>query len=257
MGELKMKIGRFETNKIYNEDCYKAIKELPDKSIDLIITDPPYELETERGGGFFRITNEKRRKYQNEIGNMMCGISKEMLDLMCRKMKKVNMYIFCSRKQMLSLLNYAEDNGLSWNLLTWHKTNPIPTCNNKYLSDTEYIVFMREKSVKVFGDYYTKKTYFVSSVNKDDKKIYNHPTIKPLEIIKCFITNSSNENDLVFDPFIGSGTTAVACKELGRSYMGFEIEDKYFKIAQKRIEDLTKDGQTTIFNDFEQIELDL
>lgn len=241
-----MKIGRFETNNIYNEDCYKAIKDIPDKSIDLVITDPPYELENERGGGFFKLNNKNRRKYQDEIKTMMNGVSEELLDDLCKKMRKVNMYIFCSRKQMLSLLNYAENNNYSWNLLTWHKTNPIPTCNNKYLSDTEYIVFMREKNVNVYGNYHSKSTYFISGINKKDKDMYKHPTIKPTNIIKNLIINSSQEGDVVLDTFIGSGTTAVACKETGRQYLGFEIDQDYFKIAQDRINGITKAGQTSL-----------
>ena len=217
-------------------DCLEIMKDIPDKSIDLIVIDPPYELEAQRGGGFFRNSNEKRRKYQDEIENMMTGVSEQLLDILCNKMKKVNMYIFCSRTQMLTLLNYANKNNFSWNLLTWHKTNPIPTCNNKYLNDTEYIVFMREKGVQVFGSYHTKKSYFITSVNKKEKQLYRHPTIKPLDIIENLIINSSQENDTILDCFMGSGTTGVACKNLNRNFIGIELDEKYFNIAKERIE---------------------
>ena len=217
-------------------DCLELMKDIPDKSVDLVVIDPPYELETQRGGGFFRESNEKRRKYQDEIKSMMIGISEQLLDILCNKMKKVNMYIFCSRTQMLTLLNYANKNNFSWNLLTWHKTNPIPTCNNKYLNDTEYIVFMREKGVQVFGSYHTKKSYFITSVNKKEKQLYGHPTIKPLDIIENLIINSSQENDTILDCFMGSGTTGVACIKLNRNFIGIELDEKYFNIAKERIE---------------------
>lgn len=126
--------------------------------------------------------------------------------------------------------NYSID------LLTWHKTNPTPTCNNTYLSDTEYCIFAREKGVKLYGTYHTKKKYYITPINKNDKKLYNHPTIKPLEIIQNLIINSSTEGDIVLDPFLGSGTTAVASKMLNRQYIGFEINKDYFEIAQKRID---------------------
>ena len=234
-----------EKIKLYNGDCLEILKYISDKSVDLVIIDPPYELESERGGGLFSNNNPNKRQYQNEISNMMNGISNETLDLLGSKMKKINMYIFCSRTQMLNLLNYAKDNNYSWNLLMWHKTNPIPTCNNKYLNDTEYIVYMREKGVKIYGNYHTKKTYFMTPINKADKKEFNHPTIKPLEIIKNLIINSSNENDIVLDCFMGSGTTGVACKELKRNFIGIELNEKYFEIAKKRIEE--KNNQATIF----------
>lgn len=231
-------------------DCIEILKDIPDNSIDLVVIDPPYELETQRGGGFFRESNEKRRKYQDEIENMMLGISEELLDAICNKMKKVNMYIFCSRTQMLTLLNYANKKCFSWNLLAWHKTNPIPTCNNKYLNDTEYIVFMREKGVSIYGNYHTKKSYYVTPTNKEDKKLYKHPTIKPLDIIKNLIINSSQENDTVLDCFMGSGTTGVACKELNRNFIGIEIDNTYFEIAKNRIEELDKPKEQTNIYDY-------
>lgn len=142
-------------------------------------------------------------------------------------------------------------------IIIWKKTNVTPLCGNKYLTDKEYCLFFREKGVKIMGEYETKQTVYISSSNRGDKEDYEHPNCKPIEIIKNEIINSSNENDIVLDCFLGSGTTAVACKETGRQYIGFEINEKYFKIAQDRLNGITKDGQTTIFTDFEQTELEL
>lgn len=119
--------------------------------------------------------------------------------------------------------------------MTWHKTNPIPTCNGTYLSDTEYCVLARESGTKIYGTYETKKKWWVSKCNVDDKKLYSHPTIKPLEIIKNLIINSSKENDVVLDAFMGSGTTAVACKELNRHFIGFELNPEFYEIANNRL----------------------
>lgn len=139
--------------------------------------------------------------------------------------------------------------------MCWHKTNPTPTCGNKYLTDTEFCLFFREKGVKVYGEYATKRTFYVSTKNLEDKKLYNHPTIKPLEIIQNLIINSSNEGDIVLDPFLGRGTTVVASKMLNRQYIGFEINKDYFEIAQKRIDDILNinnedklNYQTTLFD---------
>lgn len=120
-------------------------------------------------------------------------------------------------------------------LFTWHKSNPIPTCNNKYLSDTEYCLMFRAENTKIEGTYETKSKYFISQLNKKDKNLYEHPTIKPIEFVKNHIINSTKENDIVLDCFLGSGTTAVACKELGRKYIGFEIDYNYFNIAKNRL----------------------
>lgn len=127
--------------------------------------------------------------------------------------------------------------------------------NNTYANDTEYCVMAREKgTTKLYGDYDSKKKYWITPTNKADKDLYKHPTIKPVEIIKTLISNSTNEGDVVLDCFMGSGTTGVACKELNRDFIGIEIDDEYFKIAKDRINGITADGQLSIFTDVEQME---
>ena len=128
----------------------------------------------------------------------------------------------------------------TWTFSFWGKKNPIPTCNNKYLSDLEYVVFAHEKGVAIFGNYKTKSKFYISETNKDDKSDFKHPTIKPLPFIKNMVENSSERGGLVLDPFAGSGTTAVAAKMLNRHFIGFEIEPKYFKIATDRVDGITK-----------------
>lgn len=225
-----------ELNVIYNEDCYEGIKKIPSKSIDLVYIDPPYDMET-RGGGFHDI-----RDYYDLIQDegMADGISKALLDELCRVMKKINIYIYCSKNQLRQLFDYFDDKNCNIDLLVWHKTNPIPTVNNKYLSDLEYILFIRDKGVKCYTTYETGSKLYQSTVNKNDKDLYGHPTIKPLEMVKTHILNSTQENEVVLDCFMGSGTTAVACKELGRNYIGFEINPKYYQIAIDRVNGITQ-----------------
>ena len=233
--------------KLYNEDCLTALKELPDKSVDLVVTDPPYLIETD-GAGFFgkkydeyTKTGQKKqvgeRYVMKEIYGMKNGFSDEVLSELCRVMKKINCYFFCSQKQIPILLDFfVNKRQCNWNLLTWHKTNPMPTCGNKYLPDTEFIMFFREKGVKIYGSFETKFTYYVTKRNMEDKKKYGHPTIKPLEIVKNLVINSSNEGDTVLDCFMGSGTTGVASKSLDRDFIGIEINKDYFETAKERIE---------------------
>jgi len=93
--------------------------------------------------------------------------------------------------------------------------------------------------VKLYGDCHTKRKWYASNLNVADKKLYGHPTIKPLQIIQNFVVNSSVEGDTVLDCFMGSGTTGVACRNLNRNFIGIEIDPKYFEIAQKRLEEVT------------------
>lgn len=214
-------------------DCLEVMKDIPDKSIDLIVTDPPYQIETS-GAGIYK---QEDKQYVKQLNGMKDGFSEEVLNELCRVMKKINIYIWCSQKQILPLLEYfVKQKKCNWNLFTWHKTNPVPACGNKYLTDTEFCLFFREKGVKVGGNFASKFTYKVTPLNQKDKKLYGHPTIKPLDIIENFIINSSNEGDLVLDTFLGSGTTGVACKKLNRNFIGIEIENKYIEIAKERIE---------------------
>lgn len=247
-----------KVNYIKHGDCYKLLGEIPNNSIDLIVTDPPYILETDGAGMFGKKADNYggQRYVMKNIDFMKNGISENVLDELIRVMKKINIYIWCSQKQLPIFYKYfVEKKKCNWNLLCWHKTNPTPTCGNKYLTDTEFCLFFREKGVKVYGEYATKRTFYVSTKNLEDKKLYNHPTIKPLEIIQNIIINSSNEGDIVLDPFLGSGTTAVASKMLNRKYIGFEINKDYFEIAQKRIDDILNinnedklNYQTTLFD---------
>mgnify|MGYP001166079009 CR=1 FL=1 len=224
-----------EFDRIYLEDCLEGLKKIPDKSIDLSVTDPPYEIET-TGAGLYKQTD---KQYIKELNSMKDGFSKEILDELCRVLKKINVYFFCSQKQIIPLLDYfVKGKKCNYNIISWHKTNPIPACGNKYLTDTEFILFFRERGVKIYGEFHTKFTYYITPLNQKDKKLYGHPTVKPLNIVRNFIINSSLPGDIVLDPFMGSGTTAVACLETDRHFIGFETNEDYYNIALSRINEV-------------------
>lgn len=152
---------------------------------------------------------------------------------------------------------FIDKHNCNFNLLCWCKTNPTPACNNTWLPDLEYCLVFKEKGAPRYNDGYENKSkWYQSPINKGDKDLYNHPTIKPLEMVKKHLLHSTKENDIVLDPFVGSGTTCVACKELGRQYIGFEIDEKFYKIAKDRLNGINQKGQTDLFNtDFEQLSL--
>ena len=115
-----------------------------------------------------------------------------------------------------------------------------------YLNDTEYCINFREKGCIIRGEIEQKKKYFITALNKKIKDLFEHNTIKPIEIIKNLILNGSDENDIVADFFLGSGTTAVACKELDRQYLGFEIDKKWYDIANDRLNCVDASGQISL-----------
>lgn len=227
-------------NIIFCQDCLEGMRQMPDCSVDLIVTDPPYQFKDTTGGGAFgtdrgKSTHKKGRTYHAQLAPISEGISDEVLEEMCRICKIPNIYLFCNKDQMPQFLNFAVSHNLNYDILAWHKTDPTPMCGNKYLSDTEYIVFMRGKGAKVYGTYETKKKWWVQKTNIKDKVLYGHPTIKPLNIIQTLIMNSTLEGEIVCDPYIGSGTTAVAAMRLKRQFVGFEISEEYHKMASQRI----------------------
>ena len=145
--------------------------------------------------------NDDKIKNREEIKHLSSGIDFKILDELDRALKKINIYIWCSKQQVEPLLKHYLDKNCNIEIITWHKDNVLPTANNTYLNDTEYCVFAREKGVKIYGEVKTKAKYYVTHTNTRDKAKYKHPTIKPLKIIKNFIINSSKENDIVLDCF--------------------------------------------------------
>lgn len=234
---------------IVNGDSLTELKKMRDSSIDLVVTDPPYVIET-KGAGIYK---QKDKQYVKELEFISNGFTEDILNELIRVMKKVNIYIFCSQKQIKWLLDYFLDNknnkdhplykkSINWNIISWHKTNPIPACGNKYLTDTEFILFFREKGVKIYGSFNTKKTHYETPLNQKDKKIYNHPTVKPLNIVENFIENSSLPNQTVLDPYMGSGTVGHGCKIKGRNFIGIELIKEYCDIAKNRIDNCQQGG---------------
>ena len=213
-----------ELNKIYNTDCLEFMHSMPDSCVDLVVTDPPYEIHT-KGGGLGR-----RPVYENgALGKISQGFDAEAtLEQIARICKKINIFIFCSTKQKPRIMNWGYERGCNIAELAWYKPNAAPFTNNTFKSDLENIIYIREKGVKIKGI----SRLFTHNCGKSK---YGHPTEKPLEIIEKLILTASNEGDLIFDPFMGSGTTAAACKELNRNFIGCEIEAEYCEIAEKRV----------------------
>ncbi len=220
-------------NKIICGDCLEVIKELPDKSIDLLLTDPPYAI-TLNGGGSIKKKIDYRRGSLINIGSNPNFTIIPFLEVVKPKLKKFHAYIWMSKDTLPETLNWIIKNKFMWNILIWSKTNPVPAYNNTYLSDIEYCVFIREKGgcywKKGLG-YQTYKKVMSDSV----QSIPGHPTPKPMWMIEKLIKVSSKPGDIILDPYVGSGTTLIAAKNLNRNFIGIEISNKYCEIAEARI----------------------
>ena len=233
-----------ETNVIYNEDCYIGIKNIPNNSVDLVIIDPPYDIDTRRNRiGYNRIA-KSILKVENTLldHNLTESYDFSLLDELIRIMKKVNIYIWCNKSQIEDYLKYFVDkHKCRYEILIWNKTNAMPLYSNKYINDKEYCLYFRKESKCNTANYEDARTVYTSPLNARDRVLYHHPTIKPVDFIRRMIRNSSNENDIVLDCFMGSGTTAVASIMENRKYIGFEINKKYFDISNARIEKILEE----------------
>ena len=221
---------------LWHGDCLELMKNIPDKSIDLIVTDPPYEI-TPHGGGRSGLA-DRSSKIRDEIEFIANGFDYEKaFNEFIRICKIPNFIIFCSNLQLGKTINFFENKGLKVDCLVWSKLNPAPLCNGKYISDLEYIIYIHDKGSYFNNDApldFKKKTKRYAIITNKMEKL--HPTQKPVELMKELITVHSKEGDVILDPFMGSGSTGVACKLLNRDFIGIEIDENYYEIARERIE---------------------
>lgn len=232
-------------NTIILGDSYKELKSIPSKSIDLVYIDIPY-LYSGGGAGKSELSKRIAKVAFEDLAVLKDGINFEILDDLCRVMKKIYIYIWCSKSQIFPLLEYFLNKSCMFEILTWNKTNPTPMTNNVFLPDIEYCLLFRENGCKLNPGYELKSKWYISPINKVDKDKYKHPTIKPLELVKRHILHSTQPGDLVLDCFSGSGTTCLACKDTGRNYIGIEINPEYYKISQNRLNGILANGQMSL-----------
>lgn len=221
---------------LFNNHCLDILKGISDNSIDLVVTDPPYKLNHTTGGRT-NIGLENRWQGNIKAGNTVMNFDlsikfSEWLPEVYRVLKKdSHCYIFCNDKNVQELLNVATECGFrESNILVWIKNNATP--NRYYMKNLEFIVFLYKGKAKPIRNMGSKCAVEVRNINGKDKL---HPTQKPVELLEVYIDNSTSEGDTVLDPFMGSGSTGVACKNLNRNFIGIELDEKYFKIAEERI----------------------
>lgn len=243
------------TIQLIQGDCLEEMKKIADKSIDLVLTDPPYNISKENDNRDRSKLNspimrrESPLKYDFGVWDNMkredfLTFTKNWLKECCRVLKDGGTIISFFNKEDISLLGWEakKENIRTRTIFTWCKTNPVPSFRKvNYLSATEFI-WIGSKGDKSwvcnFKMQKEMKNYFITS-NKSAYGETEHPTEKPRSLINHLVEIHSNNEDKVLDCFMGSGTTGVVCKELGRNFIGIEIEPKYFEIAKRRINQVT------------------
>jgi len=215
------------TNVVYEGDCIQGLKKLPEKSVDCIITDPPYPINTNNGTnrftekGWFEGSQED---YSDKWYNWFEDI--------CKELKRVlnegrHFYCYVDEKNLFSLKPIIDKYFTFKKVIVWHKK--YMGLGYHYRNIIEYVLMYSNGISKLqIND---QPNFFKSP--KDT--IEGHPTVKPISMIKWIVKNSTLKEEIILDPFMGSGTTALACKQLNRRWVGFELSPEYCKIIEKRL----------------------
>ena len=243
--------------KLLNENAIDVLDRMIAKNykVDLIATDPPYKVTTRGGytnaGGM--MLGEKMRK--GNVFNENTLTIKEWLPKLYKVLKDTgHCYIMCNNKNLYPFLDAINDSEFNLvKTMIWAKDNKI--MSQAYMSQFEFILFLRKGSfVKINNCGTSDLLQFPNKKTKGEDGKHIHPTEKPIDLMKVLIENSTKENEIVLDPFLGVGTTAIASKELNRGFIGIELDENYFNISLKRVEEKRKEKknnltQKTLFGD--------
>ena len=226
-----------QPNKIYCGDCIELIKQIENDSIDLIIADPPYNVSRENN--FQTIAGAKR--IWMDFGEWDDGFNQEeWIGYLPRVLKEnANVVVFNDWKNLTIIQEaLAKNNIIPKRCLVLNKSNPAPFNRDRmFVNDVEFAIWWvyNSKGKPTKWTFNRKNPVEKCVIDTTVQSSKLHPTMKDLKVIKYLVGLLSNEWDLVLDPFIWSWTTAVACKELSRNYIWFELDEWYVKIAEERL----------------------
>ena len=217
--------------KLYQGDCLEVMSGIEDKSVDLIVTDPPYLMDYQSNR---RKKEDKFDKIKNDKGNYM--LIQDYLEE-CHRIMKDNtaIYCFCSWHNIDFFKNEFEKYFKLKNILVWNKNNHgTGDLKGSYAPKHEFILF-GHKGRTLLRE---KRIADVIDCPKISSNKLTHPTEKPQDLLEIFIKQSSDEGSIIFDGFMGTGSCGIAAKKLNRNFIGIELDEKYFNIAKDRLENI-------------------
>ena len=219
--------------KLYCDDCLNIMKQIDNESIDLIVTDPPYLIKYK--------TNHRKNKCHDFCSEILNDDNEQLIiDYIreCYRILKNNtaMYMFCNCDKVDFFKKELENAGFKIkNMIIWVKNNWTAGDLKAQFGKQYEIIFLVNKGRKYFNG---KRITDVWMFDRISGKKQLHQNQKPVDLLKQCILKHSDENDIIFDGFMGSGSTGVACIETNRKFIGVELDKKYFEIAKERIENL-------------------
>ncbi len=217
--------------KLYQGDCLEIMGGIKDKSVDLIVTDPPYLMDYQSNR---RKKEDRFDKIKNDKGNYM--LIQDYLEE-CHRIMKDNtaIYCFCSWHNIDFFKNEFEKHFKLKNILVWNKNNHgTGDLKGSYAPKHEFILF-GHKGRTLLRE---KRIADVIDCPKISSNKLTHPTEKPQDLLEIFIKQSSDVGSIIFDGFMGTGSCGIAAKKLNRNFIGIELDEKYFNIAKNRLENI-------------------
>ena len=217
--------------KLYQGDCLEIMGGIKDKSVDLIVTDPPYLMNYQSNR---RKKEDRFDKIKNDKGNYM--LIQDYLEE-CHRIMKDNtaIYCFCSWHNIDFFKNEFEKHFKLKNILVWNKNNHgTGDLKGSYAPKHEFILF-GHKGRTLLRE---KRIADVIDCPKISSNKLTHPTEKPQDLLEIFIRQSSDVGSIIFDGFMGTGSCGIAAKKLNRNFIGIELDEKYFNIAKDRLENI-------------------
>ena len=250
-----MNLKKTDFNQIYNLNCIKGMSQIPDKTIDLIITDPPFAIDFKAKKENYNRTASRVIKGYNEIKpEDYYDFSFSWMSEAFRILKESgSMYVFSGWNNLKDILRALDDVGfITINHIIWKYQFGVVTAK-KFVTSHYHCLYVCKNPKK--RKFYSFKRYKKNSKSSEGKSLHymdkedvwyikreywtgdqKTPTKLPAELIKKILEYSSKKNDIVLDPFLGSGQVAVVSKMLGRKYLGFEIVKSYYNFAKKRLD---------------------
>ena len=226
-------------SRLVHQDCLTYMKVIPDKCIDLILTDPPYNIAQYSTGN---IPLPGRDALNNDIADWdTIPLNPEaLLEDFLRILKPDgNIFVFTSYNMLGKWHEVFDKEFDTFQFFIWHKTNPAPKIyKNGFLNSCEMVICLWNKGHKWnFSNQKEMHNFYECPICMPPERLKNpkHPAQKPVRLLKHLISISTNPGDIVFDPFMGVGSSGVAAKELGREYIGCEIDKAYYDAACKRV----------------------
>lgn len=220
---------------LFNDDCIKVMKGMEDESVDLIVTDPPYKVTSKGNSGTFGGMFKKKINLCGQVFKYNDIDCSEYASEFYRLLKDgSHCYVMTNHINLIHMLEEFTKAGFYFTKsLIWNKGNKI--AGRFYMSQFEYILFFRKGRGKRINNCGTSDILNVKNIKTKVNGVNLHDTEKPVELMRILVENSSKENEVVMDCFMGIGSTGVACVETNRRFIGIEIDKEYFDIAKERI----------------------